>query len=80
MSKESYTILSSSGTKLFCESRLTEVSPKAVLCIVHGLGEHLGRYDVLAKTFLDNQMAVFSFDHRGHGKSEGKTSGGYSFL
>ncbi|MEQ6120808.1 lysophospholipase [Reichenbachiella sp. MALMAid0571] len=46
--------------------------PKAVLCIVHGLGEHSGRYQHVAEFFVENNISVFAFDLRGHGKSEGK--------
>ena len=46
--------------------------PKAVLCLVHGMGEHLNRYHHLAKYFNDNGIAVVAYDRRGHGKSEGK--------
>ena len=72
MVTESYEIYASADTKLFCKSWQPADSPKALLFIVHGLGEHSGRYEALANTFMDNQIAVFAFDHRGHGKSGGK--------
>lgn len=46
--------------------------PKAVLCIVHGLGEHLGRYEHVAAYFNSRNIAVLSSDQRGHGRSEGR--------
>ena len=45
--------------------------PKAVICIVHGLGEHSGRYMHVADFFVQNNISVFAFDLRGHGKSQG---------
>ncbi len=45
---------------------------KAVICLVHGMGEHSGRYEHLAKFFANKNYAVIAFDHRGHGKSDGK--------
>lgn len=72
METESCKIYASSDTKLFCKSWQPAGSPKAVLFIVHGHGEHLGRYEDLASIFIDNQIAVLAFDHRGHGKSGGK--------
>lgn len=45
--------------------------PKAILLIVNGLAEHSGRYANLAKHFVSKGYAVYSYDHRGHGKSEG---------
>src|SRR5512137_8610 len=48
-----------------------ETPPKAVVCLVHGLGEHAGRYAHVAAALNDAGYAVLSFDLRGHGKSEG---------
>jgi alpha-beta hydrolase superfamily lysophospholipase len=39
--------------------------------IVHGLGEHSGRYEQLAQWFLARGYAVRSYDQRGHGRSPG---------
>ena len=50
----------------------TSPDPKAVICIVHGLGEHSGRYQHVAEFFVENNISVFAFDLRGHGKSQGK--------
>jgi acylglycerol lipase len=72
MIQDSYQIYSGNSTQLYCASWQPDNPPKAVMCIVHGLGEHLGRYEEMAIKFVDNQIAVFAFDHRGHGKSEGK--------
>jgi len=47
-------------------------SPKAVLLIVHGFGEHCGRYSAMAEYFNSRGIAVIGYDHRGHGLSEGK--------
>ena len=46
--------------------------PKGTLCIIHGLGEHQARYAHVAKFYVDNGFQVYSYDQRGHGKSEGK--------
>ena len=45
---------------------------KGTLCIIHGLGEHQNRYTHVAKFYANNGFQVFSYDQRGHGKSEGK--------
>lgn len=49
-----------------------ETSPKAVVCLVHGLGEHTGRYAHVAAALNDAGYAVLGFDLRGHGKSGGR--------
>ena len=45
---------------------------KAVVVIIHGMGEHSGRYEDLAKKLTDNNFGVIAFDHFGHGKTTGK--------
>lgn len=44
----------------------------AVVCLVHGLGEHVRRYDSVAAFFNRHDIAVIGNDRRGHGQSEGK--------
>ncbi|WNW01480.1 lysophospholipase [Tenacibaculum sp. HL-MS23] len=45
---------------------------KAVVVIIHGMGEHSGRYQHVAKKLTDNNFGVIAFDHFGHGKTTGK--------
>lgn len=42
---------------------------KAVVVLVHGLGEHSGRYRHVAEVLTDSGCAVYALDHRGHGQS-----------
>lgn len=44
----------------------------AIVLIVHGLGEHGGRYASLAETFVDKGILVYAFDQQGHGLHPGK--------
>ena len=46
--------------------------PQAVLLIVHGFGEHSGRYAELAEYCVSQGISVMAYDKRGHGLSEGK--------
>lgn len=46
--------------------------PRAVILIVHGLGEHAWRYDELAQRLNDWGFAVRAYDQRGHGESGGE--------
>ncbi len=47
-------------------------NPKALVIGAHGLGEHSGVYHFLADELGKNGIQLAMFDHRGHGKSEGK--------
>ena len=49
----------------------TSNRPKALLTLVHGLGEHTGRYLHVGKSMTDAGYALVGFDLRGHGKSGG---------
>jgi len=48
------------------------VAVKGVLVLVHGLGEHSGRYCNVVKALTAAGYAVYSFDNQGHGRSEGQ--------
>lgn len=50
----------------------TEGHVDAVVCLVHGMGEHCNRYAHLGKFLAEDHIALIGFDHRGHGKSGGK--------
>lgn len=45
---------------------------KAVILLIHGLGEHVHRYEHLVEFMHSHLIAVIGYDRRGHGKSEGK--------
>ena len=45
--------------------------PRGVVLIVHGLGEHAGRYEHVAERLLEWGFAVRAYDQRGHGRSGG---------
>jgi hypothetical protein len=44
---------------------------KGDVFLVHGLGEHIGRYEHVAAALNDAGYNVFGMDHQGHGRSEG---------
>ena len=50
-------------------------APRAVVQIVHGLGEHMGRYDHVAQRLNSWGFAVRAHDHYGHGRSSGVRGG-----
>jgi len=61
--------------EIYYQAWLPEGSSKAVLLIVHGLGEHCGRYMNVVDHFVPLGYAVYGLDHIGHGKSEGMREG-----
>jgi alpha-beta hydrolase superfamily lysophospholipase len=46
--------------------------PRYVALLVHGYGEHIGRYEHVADVLTAHGAAVFGPDHMGHGKSAGE--------
>lgn len=56
----------------YYQAWLPDGEVKAVLLVVHGLGEHSGRYRNVVDHFAPLGYAVYALDHIGHGKSEGK--------
>jgi alpha-beta hydrolase superfamily lysophospholipase len=62
---------SQDGLRLFYRGWNPGQSIKAVVCLVHGLGEYCGRYQPVAEFLNENDYALLGFDLRGHGKSEG---------
>ena len=52
-----------------------EVPKRGLVLIVHGLGEHAGRYDTLARGLNDWGFAVRGYDQYGHGRSGGPRGG-----
>jgi acylglycerol lipase len=57
--------------EIFWQSWLPEGEPRAVLLVVHGIGEHSGRYMNLVNHFVPKGYAVYGLDHFGHGNSDG---------
>ena len=54
-----------------------EGTPRAVVQLVHGVAEHMGRYDHFARYLADHGFAVCGEDHLGHGKTVDDGKYGY---
>jgi alpha-beta hydrolase superfamily lysophospholipase len=67
------------GLIIYAQAWEPEKTAKAVVCLVHGLGEHSGRYEYVAQTLNQGEYAVLASDLRGHGKTEGKRGHSPSF-
>jgi len=79
MKHEEFQWLSNDGLKLFAQKWEPEGEAKAVISLVHGHGEHGGRYSHWAKRLNDAGYAVLAPDLRGHGRSEGQRGDSPSF-
>jgi alpha-beta hydrolase superfamily lysophospholipase len=63
---------SNDGVEIFAQGWEPDmIKPKAVVCLVHGIGEHSARYAHVAAAFVKESFVLFGFDHRGHGRSDG---------
>jgi alpha-beta hydrolase superfamily lysophospholipase len=60
------------GLRLYGRGWRPDGTPKAVICLVHGLGEHSGRYRHVADHLTRRGSALLAVDLRGHGRSEGR--------
>ena len=61
------------GLRLYTQTWLPDDAGtvRGVIVIVHGLGEHSGRYDHVGERLAGAGFAAYAIDHRGHGHSEG---------
>jgi alpha-beta hydrolase superfamily lysophospholipase len=62
---------SSDGLDMYARGWAPQGQPKAVIMLVHGLGEHVARYDHVAAVLTEKGYAMLGFDLRGHGRSGG---------
>ena len=70
MRTEYFELIGSDGTALQAVLWQPE-TPRAVLQIVHGMTEHMGRYRDFAAALAEQGIAVAGFDLRCHGKNPG---------
>jgi alpha-beta hydrolase superfamily lysophospholipase len=59
------------SSRLYRQTWLPDAEPRALVLLIHGLGEHSSRYTHVAKHLTQRGYAVFTIDHYGHGKSDG---------
>lgn len=60
------------GNRKYVHQWTPRGAAQGAVCIVHGLGEHGGRYTRLAQDLVRAGFAVAAFDQQGHGLSSGK--------
>lgn len=71
MSK-TFQITTTDHLQLSGEYQIPDKELKGSVIILHGMGEHYGRYKHVSEYFCSIGYATIGMDHRGHGKSEGK--------
>lgn len=60
------------GVEIYGHGWEPEKPAKALVCLVHGIGEHSSRYAHVAKYLNNAGYVLLAFDHRGHGRSKGQ--------
>ncbi len=62
----------SDGVRLYAQWWRPSGIPKAIACLIHGGGEHSGRYAHVAQALTRSGYLVGAVDLRGHGRSPGR--------
>ena len=57
------------GTRIHYDRVLPDGEPRGAVHVLHGVGEHAGRYATLLAALADAGWAAYADDHRGHGRT-----------
>jgi alpha-beta hydrolase superfamily lysophospholipase len=60
------------GLEIYSKAWLPSGKARGVVCLVHGVGEHIGRYQADGEALAAGGYILAGFDQRGFGKSEGQ--------
>lgn len=72
MAQQSHQLSAADGTLLHvADYQLPMANVRGSVVLMHGLGEHSGRYRHIAEFFNQCGLSVRCYDHRGHGRSQG---------
>jgi alpha-beta hydrolase superfamily lysophospholipase len=66
------TFQGSGGMQLYYQSWRPDGDPRAIIAIIHGFGEHSGRYGHVVDHLAEHGFGLYGFDLRGHGRSPGQ--------
>jgi len=72
MKYEEGVFVGSGDVKLYFQKWKPRSETRAVVAIVHGVGEHSGRYQNLLEPMTAARFVVYGYDQRGHGRSPGQ--------
>lgn len=67
-----YKWLSREQKHVFAQSWLPDDRMNGIICLIHGLGEHSGRYARWAELFAEAGYGMLAADLPGHGRTEGR--------
>ena len=73
---EERTFTDAHGVTVFYDVRPAEGTPRGVVQLLHGVGEHVGRYGALIDALAADGFTVYADDHRGHGRTGMAQHGG----
>ncbi|WP_395820315.1 lysophospholipase [Archangium minus] len=66
------TVESAGGLKLYYQAWRPPGQPRTAVAIIHGIGEHSGRFKNIVDYLVARGHAVYALDLRGHGRSPGQ--------
>lgn len=69
---EDLELSSADGLRLHAQCWRAAGPPRATVLLVHGFGEHIGRYGHVARACTLRGYTVYGLDHRTHGRSAGE--------
>jgi alpha-beta hydrolase superfamily lysophospholipase len=72
MHERNGTLQGHGGLQLVWHATFPAGAARAAILLVHGHGEHSGRYAALPAQFVPRGYAVWAYDLRGHGRSSGQ--------
>ncbi|WP_159499870.1 alpha/beta fold hydrolase [Microbacterium sp. 18062] len=62
-------LIDAHGVTIFYDVHVARTAPRAVVQLLHGVGEHAGRYAALVDALTAAGYTVYADDHRGHGRT-----------
>ncbi|MFM8598993.1 MAG: lysophospholipase [Mycobacterium sp.] len=71
-SRSERTFPGAGGVTIVYDTWTPEVTPRGVVVLAHGFGEHARRYDHVAQHFGAAGLITYALDHRGHGRAGGR--------
>jgi alpha-beta hydrolase superfamily lysophospholipase len=72
MAKNTFNISGADGKKLYTSLMIPDSEPKAIVAIIHGLSDHIDRFEYVSSFLNKYDIATIGMDYQGHGKSPGK--------